>query len=607
MKNQYANRKFVLGGLLVLFGLIYIIKLFQLQILDTSYRLSADNNVLTFVPQHPARGLIYDRNGELVVYNEAAYDLMAVPSQVSDFDTLDLCETLNLNKETLITKLQDAKGYSRYIPSPVVTQISSVNYAKLQEKLYKYPGFYVQSRTLRKYSRNIGAHILGYVGEVDEKAISKNSYYKLGDYIGISGIEKSYETALRGQKGLNIYLVDVHSRRKGPYQNGRFDTVAIVGSNLTACFDVNLQEYGEKLMSNKIGSIVAIEPSTGEVLSLISSPSYKPSLLVGRVRSENYLKLMKDTLKPLFNRALMASYPPGSTFKTINGLIGLQEKVLFPSTSYSCNLGYYARGVHVGCHAHDSPLMLIDAVKNSCNSYFCNVFRSILDDPKFPDIHDSFLNWRNHLLSFGLGQKLGTDFPNELNGFLPEASYFDRYYGEKGWSSLTLISLSIGQGEIGLTPLQMANMTAVIANRGYYFSPHIVRNQNEDNLQKHFSSIDSSYYSTIIEGMDLAVNGIPGTGSTARIARIDSIIVCGKTGTAQNPHGDDHSVFIAFAPKDNPQIAISVLVENGGYGATYAAPIASLMIEKYLKEKIKRKWLEDYILKTDLIHEQQEE
>ena len=606
MKNQYANRKFVLGGLLVLIGLVYIIRLFQLQILDTSYRLSANNNVLTFVPQHPARGLIYDRNGELIVYNEAAYDLMVVPSQVSDFDTIDLCETLKLKKETLIKKLQDAKNYSRYVPSPVVTQISSVNYAKLQEKLYKYPGFYVQPRTLRRYSRNVGAHILGYVGEVDEKNISKNSYYKLGDYIGISGIEKSYETALRGRKGLNIYLVDVHSRRKGPYQNGRFDTVVIVGSDLTACFDVNLQEYGEKLMLNKIGSIVAIEPSTGEVLSLISSPTYKPSMLIGRIRSENYLKLMQDTLKPLFNRALMASYPPGSTFKTINGLIGLQEKVLFPNTSYSCNLGYYARGVHVGCHAHDSPLMLIDAVKNSCNSYFCNVFRSILDDPKFSDIHDSFQNWRNHLLSFGLGQKLGTDFPNELNGFIPEASYFDRYYGEKGWSSLTLISLSIGQGEIGLTPLQMANMTAVIANRGYYLNPHIVRSQNEDNLQKHYSSIDSSYYSIIIEGMDLAVNGIPGTGSTARIARIDSIVVCGKTGTAQNPHGDDHSVFIAFAPKDKPQIAIAVLVENGGYGATYAAPIASLMIEKYLKESIKRKWLEDYILNTDLIHEQQE-
>ncbi len=606
MKNPFENRKYLIGGLLILISILYVIKLLHLQIIDKSYRLSANNNVLTFVPQFPARGLIYDRNGELIVYNEAAYDLMVIPSQLEDFDTLELCNSLNIDISYLEQKLKEARNYSRYIPSSVVNQISSVNYARLQEKLYKFPGFYVQPRTLRKYSKDIAAHILGYVGEVNKKTISEDSYYKLGDYIGINGIEKSYEKLLRGEKGVNIYLVDVYHRRKGPYQNGRFDTMAVAGSDLTTCFDSDLQEYGEMLMNNKIGSIVAIEPSSGEVLSLVSSPSYKPSLLVGRQRSINYPKLIQDTLKPLFNRALMASYPPGSTFKTINGLIGLQEGVLFPWTSYSCNLGYYSGGVHVSCHAHDSPLQLIGAVKNSCNAYFCNTYRSILDDPKFNDIHDSFENWRKHLISFGLGQKLGLDLTNELAGFIPKAAYFDRIYGEKGWSSLTVISLSIGQGELGLTPLQMANMTSVIANRGYYISPHIIKEPQPAGLERHYADIDSAYYSTIIEGMDQAVNGMPGTGSTARIARIDSIRLCGKTGTAQNPHGKDHSLFIAFAPKDDPKIAISVIVENGGFGATYAAPIASLMIEKYLKGKVKRKWIENYILEANLIDEKQD-
>ena len=612
MKNPFANRKFIIGSLLIVLSLIFIFRLFYLQIIDTSYRLSANNNVLRYVPSYPGRGLIYDRNKKLVVGNVAAYDLMAIPSEVSTFDTLELCRMLEIEPEQLSLKLTQAKKFSSFIPSAIVNQISSRTYAVLQEKLFKFKGFFVQPRTLRKYPQDIAANILGYVGEVNEKTLNKNPYYKLGDYIGISGIEKSFESELRGTKGVHVYLVDVHNRIKGPYQSGKYDTVAQKGSDLMATFDSDLQAYGERLMENKVGSIVALEPSTGEVLAMVTTPSYKPSLLVGRVRSNNYMHLVRDTLKPLFNRALMAKYPPGSTFKLINGLIGLQEKVLYPSTEYYCDMGYYARGIYVKCHNHNSPLDLVGAIQNSCNAYFCNVFRSILDSKTYSDIHISFQKWDDYLLSFGFGQPLSTDLPNEVKGFIPPPSYYDRYYGKKGWSSLTVISMAIGQGELGITPLQLANMVAGIANHGYYYRPHIIKEiagkpvQDPSILAKHFSKIDSSHYFPIIRGMELAVNGEPGTGSTARIARIQDIIVCGKTGTAENPHGKDHSVFVAFAPKDHPKIAVSVVVENGGFGATYAAPIASLMIEEYLKRSVNRKWLEDYILKTDLIHGQQE-
>ena len=616
MKDHFQNRKFIIGGVLILIVLIYIIRLFSLQIINTDYRVSAENNVVRYVPLFPARGLIYDRNGKLIVQNEAAYDLMVIPSQLSEFDTVDLCTTLMIEKEELIQKLKEAKSYSNYIPSPLVKQVSPFTYAKLQEKLFRFTGFYVHTRTLRNYAYDVGSHILGYVGEVDEKTMESDpDNYKLGDYIGTSGIEKSYENELRGVKGQKVYLVDVHNRIKGPYQNGRHDKLPVVGSNITATYDIDLQAYGEILMMNKIGSVVAIEPKTGEILAMVSAPSYKPSLLVGRIRSKNYSSLMQDTLKPLFNRALMAQYPPGSTFKPVNGLIGLQEKVLFPSTTYSCNFGYTSRGLTVGCHDHDSPLALVSSIQNSCNAYYCNVFRSILDQGKFPDIQTSFDNWRKHLFSFGFGKKLGLDLPNELSGFIPETSYYDRYYGKTGWSSLTIISLSIGQGELGVTPLQMANMTAAIANRGFYYPPHIVRSIEGATdphrllLTRQYTSIDSVNYTSIIDGMDLAVNGAAGSGSTARIAKIDSVIVCGKTGTAQNPHGEDHSLFISFAPKENPEIAIVVVVENGGFGASYAAPIASLMTEKYLKGAVskRRKWLEDYILKADFIHVEQED
>ncbi len=606
--SQYAGRRYVVAGLVILIALIYIVRLLTIQVLDKSYRLSASNNVLRHITQYPARGLIYDRNHTLIVSNEAAYDLMVIPSQVESFDTAEFSALLEVPEKDIREGLRKATVYSRLKASILVKQIPAVTYARLSEKMYKYPGFYVQPRTLRYYNRHLAAHMLGYVGEVTEKTIQKDPYYKMGDYIGISGIERSYEKELRGRKGVKIYLVDVHNRIKGSYRHGRYDTAAVVGANLTASFDAGLQAYGEYLMNNKVGSIVALEPATGEVLCMVSSPGYDPELLVGRNRRTYFPALVQDTLKPLFNRAIMASYPPGSTFKVVNALIGLQEKVLYPSYKYECHAGYYAAGVHVGCHIHRSPLNLVEAIQISCNAYFCNVFRNILDDPKFPTIYQSFENWKHHLEMFGFGHPLGIDLPNELSGYLPDTSYYDRYYHKNGWSSLTLISMAIGQGELGFTPLQMANLAATVANRGYYLTPHVVKEiEGRDSInrrfrEEHLVGIDRKYFDIAVEGMDRVVNGEPGSGSTARIAHIPDIRVCGKTGTAQNPHGKDHSIFMAFAPKDTPRIAISVYVENGGFGATYAAPIASLMIEKYLKGKITRTWLEDYIRKTDLIH-----
>ncbi len=610
--DQLNARKYIIGILIVLVSIIFVVKLFALQVVDSSYKFSAENNSQRYVTQYPARGLIYDRDGDLLVYNEAAYDLMVNPAQLASFDTLALTSLLSIEPEQLRESLVKARNYSRYKPSIILKQLSSKKYAVLQEKLYQFPGFFVQPRTLRTYSDTVAAHLFGYVGEVDNKAIQDNPYYQMGDYIGISGIEKAYEKYLRGKKGVNIYLVDVHNNVKGAFADGKYDTAAVFGQNLVSTIDIDLQRYGEQLMQNKTGSIVAIEPSTGEILSLISAPTYDPDLLVGRVRTSNYKKLANDTLKPLFNRALMAKYPPGSTFKVINALIGMQEGVVGYNSKFYCDMGYYAGGLHVGCHSHYSPLNLPQSIQNSCNAYYCNVFRKIIDDPKFPTVDDGFNNWRNHVISFGFGDKLNIDLLNEASGFVPQTSYYDRYYGDNRWNSLTIVSLAIGQGELGITPLQMANMTAAIANRGYYYTPHIIKEiQNLPMINPRFTrrfntTIDTTWYGTAIEGMEMAVNG--GTGSTARIAKLDDIIVCGKTGTAENPHGEDHSIFIAFAPKDNPEIAIAVYVENAGFGSTYAAPIASLMIEKYLKNEIsyRRKWIEQRMLNADLIHMKKE-
>jgi penicillin-binding protein 2 len=604
--DSFANRRHIIRFIIILVGLIFAIKLFILQVVDTTYKLTASNNVLRYVTQFPARGLIFDRKGKMLVFNEAAYDLMIIPRQLEPFDTTEFCQILNISKEYIDQSIKDAKKFSYYNSSIFLKQVSSKTYATLQEKLYKYPGFYVQARTLRKYTNENAAHLLGYVGEVNERIIENDKYYKQGDYIGISGIERTYEEYIRGKKGVNVYLVDVHNRIKGSYANGRLDRKAEVGSNIISTIDSDLQAYGEKLMMNKIGSIVAIEPSTGEILALVSAPTYNPELLVGRSRTKNYITLTTDTLKPLFNRALMAQYPPGSTFKVINGLIGLQEKVVWPNTEYGCQGGYYSGRFRQGCHIHNSPLNFIESIQNSCNAYYCNVFRNILDNKKYPSIRESFDAWREYLLSFGFGQYLNSDLSNELKGLVPTKQTYDRIYGEKGWKSLTLVSMAIGQGELGTTPLQMANMTAAIANRGYYYTPHIVKEiegdfeLDERFYKPNYTKIDSNYFETAIEGMELAVNGEPGSGSTARSAKIPNITVCGKTGTAQNPHGEDHSIFIAFAPKENPQIAIAVYIENGGFGSTWAAPTAKLMIEKYLNDSISVPWWEQYILNAEI-------
>ncbi|NVO11620.1 MAG: penicillin-binding protein 2 [Bacteroidales bacterium] len=602
-----TDKKYIISGIILIFFIVLIIKLFMLQIVEQSYKLSASNNVLRYIPQYPARGLIYDRKGNLIVYNQAAYDLMVVKNQVKAFDTTELAKILEIPPEQIkdgFIQIKKVKGYSPYKPSIFIKQISSKIYAVLQEKLYQFPGFEVHPRTLRSYPHKIAGHLLGYVGEVDDEIISKNPYYQLGDYIGINGLEKSYEKELRGVKGVSIYMVDVHNRIKGSYENGLYDSTAVVGKDIICGIDANLQEYGEKLMANKIGSIVAIEPKTGEVLAMVSSPSYDPELLVGRDRTTNYRLLQNDTLKPIFNRALMALYPPGSTFKIVNGLVGMQEGVVYPTTRYGC-AGGYPIGRGVGCHNHPSPLSFTQAIQMSCNTYFCYVFRSIIDKPIFGSVENGFSDWKKHVESFGFGKKLGIDLPNELRGIVPSVNFYDRYFRKGGWNSLTIISLSIGQGELGTTPLQMANLAAVIANRGYYYSPHVVKEvKGTDGIdpkftEKHYTTIDSTYFNYVVEGMDMAVNG--GFGGTALIAALPKIRVCGKTGTAQNPHGADHSVFIAFAPKDDPKIAIAVYVENAGFGATWAAPIASLMIEKYLTDSIARPDLEKLMFEGKLL------
>jgi penicillin-binding protein 2 len=599
--NLFDNRRYAFIVLSILVGLIFIARLFYLQVIDKSYKFSAENNSQSHVVVYPARGLIYDRNGELLVSNQAAYDLMVVPNNVRTFDTLEFCSILEITKESLNDRLKKAKDYSWRVRSVFMKQVSFEVSAILQEKMYKYPGFSLQSRTLRTYSRPIASHILGYIGEVGKRLLENTDYYEMGDYIGVIGIEKSYEDILRGEKGLKIFLKDRFNRIIGSLEEGKYDKSVKVGQNMMISLDAELQEYGEKLMGEFVGSIVAIEPSSGEILTMVSSPTVDPNDLIGRKLGESIRSLSADTLNPLFNRALMAQYPPGSTFKTINALIGLQEGVINNQTSYYCDYGYYFRSIHVGCHSHEAPLELIGGVQHSCNAYFCNVFRKIMENPNYENTEDAFNHWRDHVLSFGFGDKLGSDFTNELNGNIPTASYYDRYYQKGHWNFLTILSMAIGQGELLITPLQMANMTATIANRGWFYTPHLAKsiegegNIDDKYLEKNYASIDSAYYWPIVEGMDLAVNG--GAGSTARIAKIQGIQVCGKTGTAENPHGEDHSIFIAFAPKDNPQIALAVYVENEGFGGTWAAPIASLLIEKYLTDEVKRTWIEQNVIR----------
>lgn len=601
--NQFDVRKYVIGACIIFTGLVLIVRLFILQVADVSYKISADNNSQRLVTQYPARGLILDRKGRQMVNNEAAYDLMVTPRYMKPFDTTEFSQILGISKDeikTIFQNLKKDKGYSSYKPSLFLKQMSAATYALLQERLYKFPGFFVQPRTLRSYVRHFAPHLLGYVTEVDSSDIKRDNYYKTGDYIGKSGIERYYEKELRGRKGVNIQLVDVHNRVVGSFRDGDLDTMAVVGSSLTLSIDADLQEYAEKLMARVRGAAVAIEPATGEILAMVSVPNYDPSLLVGRVRSGNYRQLERDPSKPLFDRSVMAPYPPGSTFKVAQGLVGLQEGTLAPTTLYGCAGGYNVGSFHMGCHIHASPLNLPQAIGNSCNAYFANVFRAILDNQKHGSVRDNYETWRKDILTFGFGSKLGVDLPQELSGNVPSPEYYDRSlfrYG--GWRSLTVVSLSIGQGEMGNTVLQMANFAALIANGGWFYTPHLIKQINgrdtipEKYAQKHFTAVDTSHFSVIKEGMYLAVTG---TGGTARGVAIPGIEMCGKTGTAQNPHGNDNATFMSFAPKEHPRIAIAVYVENAGFGATWAAPVASLMIEKYLTGEVKRPWMEEKML-----------
>jgi penicillin-binding protein 2 len=603
--EQFTNRKYIIGALILLVGFIFSIRLFLLQVVNSTYKLSAESNTRRMEIVYPARGLIYDRNGQLLAHNLPSYDLKIAPYELEAFDSAELCNMLGIDMVTLRKGIMRVQLDPQERFNPFIKLISSETFGKLKERQFMFPGFYFSTRTLRKYEREIASHLLGYVGEVDSSIIKRDSYYELGDYFGVSGIEFTYEKYLRGEKGRKYKLIDVHGREQGFYKDGRYDTDAIPGKDITITIDADLQAYGEKLMQSYKGSIVAIEPKTGEILAFVSAPTYNPSLLVGRDREINYLKLSNDTTVPLFNHAIQALYPPGSTFKPVNGLIGLQEHVVTERTTYYCDLGYHARGVNIGCHNHESPLDFVHAVQHSCNAYFCNLYRLTIEDPDFPTVEQAYTNWRKHIVAFGFGEPLGIDLPYEKGGFIPKASYFDRYYGQGRWKALTIISMAIGQGEVLTTPLQIANLVAAIANKGYFYTPHVIKSiQGIDTLDRkystpHYTGIDTAYFTLVIEGMNLAVNQ---AGGTATIARLSNIVICGKTGTAQNPHGKEHSVFMAFAPMDDPKIAISVYVEHGEWGASYAAPIASLMIEKYLTDSIapNRAWLETRMMNGNL-------
>lgn len=590
---QERKRYYIVLVALGLFALIYLIKLFSIQVLNNSYKSKAEQNAMRYITEYPARGLIYDRNDSLLVYNDAAYDLMVVPNDLRDFDTAELCMVLDLTKEQVEKKIEKATKYSRILPSLFEQQISKEDYGYLQEKMYKYPGFFCQERILRSYPNPIAAHILGYVSEVNDQDLENDGYYQMGDYIGKSGIEKAYESVLRGVKGKRVVLVDVHNREVGSYDNGNEDVIAVPGNSIWSTLDMPLQRYGEELMQNKRGSIVAIEPKTGEILCIISSPSYDPNLLVGKARPKNYGVLLNDPKKPLFNRALMASYPPGSTFKLANGLIALQERIITPTTVYPCSGGGYHIGNHV-VHCHNcGGLNIYTAIQRSCNTFFCRAYYNILSNrKKYKNINDAYTAWLDYMESMGFIQKYDTDLPYELKGNIPLADYFDRKYNHS-WNGNTVVSMGIGQGEAAVTPLQMANMLAVIANKGYYIKPHVVKAVGKrDSLlstynDKIYSKIDPQHYATVLQGMKLVV-----TAGTGRSAQIPGIEVAGKTGTAQNPHGADHSVFALIAPADDPKIVIFCLVENGGFGASVACPIASLMAEQYLTKEVKRADLE---------------
>ena len=608
---KLEKRKYIIGGFVVLVSLIYAIRLFDLKINDSKYKQSADSNAFLKKTIYPSRGLMYDRNGELVVYNQPAYDVMMIPRDVQNFDTVDFCETLNITREELRRRFEIMRdkrsnpGYSAYTPQRLIAQLSSQDYGRLQEKLYRFPGVFIQKRILRQYNYATAANVLGNIREVNATDIKNDDYYTAGDYTGDLGVERSYEPYLRGVKGTEILIRAANGRIQGRYENGAHDIAPISGRDLKLSLDIKLQQYAESLMVGKRGAVVAIEPATGEVLCLVSSPSYDPRLLVGRQRGENYRKLVNDESWPLFDRSIMGAYPPGSTFKPSQGLIFLQEGIITPATTFPCYHGYISGGLRVGCHSHGSPLPLKPAIQTSCNAYFCWGFKYMIDKrSKYGSPDKAFEIWKNHLVSMGYGYRLGIDMPHEGRGFLPNAKFYDKFYGQGHWSANTIISVSIGQGEVNATPLQIANLSATIANRGWFITPHVVKEIQDtvmpaELLKKRVPTVQARWYNEVAEGMRMAV-----IGGTCRRAAIKDIEVAGKTGTAQNPHGKDHSAFMGFAPYSAPKIAVAVYVENGGWGATFGVPIGSLVMEKYLTGHIapERKGLETQMLTTTLYY-----
>ena len=589
---------------------VLIAKLFAIQILDDKYKINASNNSMVYDIIYPTRGIIYDRNGKIIVGNKVAYDILVTPKEVEPFDTLLLADALNITPEFLRGKMAEYRknrkriGYQSMV---MLKQIPPETYMKFAEIQYKFKGFKGQVRSIRDYPVNAGGNLLGYVSEVDQSYIKRHpGEYRPGDYAGKTGIEAAREKELRGKKGYHIYLRNSHNQIEDKYRDGEMDQEAVPGKDIVTTIDADLQQYGQLLMQNKVGSLVAIEPSTGEILTMVSSPGIDVEMLADI--GKHYTEIVSDPHKPMFNRAVQAPYPPGSVFKLVNGLIGLQEGVLKPEYTYPCNKGYYFGSHKLGCHAHRSPLNLEEAIMMSCNGYFCYVMKNILENKKYKGPGEALDKWHEYLESFGFGHKLGSDFPSELGGTIPTSAYYNKIYGKGGWKFTTVISISIGQGEIGATPLQIANMCAIMANRGHYYIPHIIKDSDSLKIdqkykERQYTLVDTTHFYQVIDGMWRAVNSGFGSGGTASIAAVPGLDICGKTGTAQNPRGAYNYVFICFAPKENPKIAVAAYIENGGFGATWACPIASLLVEKYLNGTIdeKRKPLEQRVLDGNLM------
>lgn len=603
--HGYDKRKYILAGAVLLVLITYLVQLFNLQILNDQYKSKADSNAFYKKTLYPTRGLIYDRNGKLLVYNRPAYDITFVPREVKKhgLDTLELCRALNITREDFdnyMNKARKRRGYSSYTEQEFMTQLSTEEFAQFQEKLFRFRGFYARKRSIRQYEYDAGGVLFGDIGEVSQKKIDKDPYYKRGDYIGTQGLEASYEEQLRGRKGTEMLLRDAHGRIQGKYRDGALDTLPVRGKDLTLGLDIELQRLGERLMRNKIGSIVAIEPATGEILCMVSAPSYDPRLLTGRSRSKMHKELSKDKRKPLLNRAIMGTYPPGSTFKTSQALTFLQEGAITPQTKFPCQGGFRLKNFKLGCHAHSSPIPLVPAIATSCNAYFCWGLHRMFGSNKYESIQEAMDTWRDYMVSMGFGYKLGVDLPGEVRGMIPNSKFYDRHLG-KYWKATTVVSISIGQGEVTLTPLQIANLGATIANRGEYIAPHIVSKIEGDTLKKEYYTRKKTMagreaYESVVQGMREAV-----LSGTCRGANIPGWEVCGKTGTAQN-RGKDHSAFMGFAPMNEPKIAVAVYVENGGFGAAYGVPIGALIMEQYLngelseESKEKAKAIEEKII-----------